>query len=108
MIRTTFKICRLPHICQWKKAFNLSNSLFDEVIHECTENSQAKSYLDFAYQHSGKNYFDQQQYTKALEHFNMALKIRIEKGSSKDQIDSTELAIRRTKELLEISGDQLA
>lgn len=46
---------RLAHTFQWGESFDTSNSLFKELI-RLTENND---YLDFLFQHYGKNLFDQ-------------------------------------------------
>lgn len=91
---------RLAHVWQEKKYFNKSNQLFAEIIQVCQENIEAGSYLDFALQHVGKNYFDQGQYLLALGYFSEALEIRLKKNSPPDQIESSRAAIRRTQELM--------
>lgn len=95
-IETQQKI-RLAHIYQWQKNFSGSDELFEEVLNTCRQQNEADSYLPFALQHAGKNYFDQQKYKKALECFEEALKLRIERASPPDQIASTEQALRVTR-----------
>lgn len=89
---------RLAHVWQEKKEFVKSDGLFSEVINCCRENGVAKKYLDFALQHAGKSYFDQGYYQAALAHFTEALKIRIEKKSPADQIESSQKAIQTAQE----------
>ncbi|WP_374074281.1 hypothetical protein [Bdellovibrio bacteriovorus] len=91
---------RLAHVLQDKKEFNKSNTLFAELIQTCRKNEEAKNYLAFALQHSGKNLFDQNLFTDALAQFEEALSLRKSMNAPQDQIESTELAIKRTKELL--------
>ena len=52
---------RLAHVLQWKKNFDKSNLLFSEIITSCKKNPAITAYLDFALQHAGKNFFDQNQ-----------------------------------------------
>jgi tetratricopeptide (TPR) repeat protein len=98
-IETQQKI-RLAHVYQWQKNFTGSDELFEEVINTCRKHAEANSYLPFALQHAGKNYFDQHQYKKALAYFEEALKLRTERASSADQILSTETALRVTRNRL--------
>ncbi len=83
---------RLAHTYQWLEKFDLSNALFSEVIKNCLDSSNLKLYLDYAYQHAGKNYFDQKSYELALSYFNKALKIRLKKGNP-ELVTSTKIAI---------------
>lgn len=91
---------RLAHTLQWKKDFNQSNLLFDEVLTLCRSCKEAGDYLDFALQHAGKNFFDQGEYRKALGYFSEAMVLRNSRQAPSDQIESTALAINRTKVLL--------
>lgn len=91
---------RLAHILQWKKDFDQSNLLFDEVLFICRFNKTARDYLDFALQHAGKNFFDQGKYKEALLFFEEAMDLRKHRQAPGDQIESTSLAIKRTKVLL--------
>lgn len=91
---------RLAHVLQWKKYFRASDELFKEIINVCRSNKDAEGYLDFALQHAGKNLYDQNRLGEALVLFQEALQIRIKKSSPQDQIESTQLAIQRTKALL--------
>lgn len=91
---------RLAHVLQWKRSFNASDSLFSEVISTCRDNVDAALYLDFALQHAGKNFFDQNRLNEALAYFEEAMSIRLKRQAPQDQIESTDLAIKRTKFLL--------
>lgn len=92
---------RIGHVYQWQKKFEISNSIFEEVIELCKCNKEASLYLHFAYQHHGKNLFDQERYQDAYELFEKALKMRLEMKAPADQIQSTEDAIRVVKKYLE-------
>jgi tetratricopeptide (TPR) repeat protein len=87
---------RLAHTYQFQKNFDISNKMFDGLIHEAESNPDLIDYQDFAYQHSGKNQFDQSNYNKALELFNKALDIRILKQND-ELIKSTKYAIEVTQ-----------
>lgn len=91
---------RLAHVWQEKKDFNKSEKLFAEIIQVCRENTEAQTYLDFALQHAGKNFFDKGQYQVALEYFSEALSVRLKKNSPFDQIESSRAAIKKTQELM--------
>lgn len=91
---------RLAHVLQWKREFKASDRLFSEVIAVCRSNSDVDMYLAFALQHAGKNLFDQNKFREALELFEEAMNIRLERRAPQDQIESTELAIKRIKSLL--------
>lgn len=88
---------RLGHVLQWKKDFNASDVLFNEVLKTCRENKEAGEYLDFALQHAAKNLFDQAKYQEALALFKEALVLRKNKNSPADQLESTLHAIQITK-----------
>ena len=97
---------RLAHVYQWKKDFQKSNKIFEQVIENCYNNIEAQSYLDFALQHCGKNFFDQTRYQEALDCFKKSLLIRIEKKSPVDQIASTQQALRETKKRLGLQENE--
>jgi len=91
---------RLAHVWQWQKRFEESNPMFTDLINLCQEHSSCADLLDFAHQHAGKNLFDQKDYDGAIELFEMALTVRRQKDD-KNLIDSTNLAIRTTKNHLQ-------
>ncbi len=91
---------RLAHVLQWKRLFEQSNMLFDEILSVCRTNTEAGVYLDFALQHAGKNIFDQARYQEALLYFEEALQLRIHRCAPADQLASTEQAIERIKNTL--------
>lgn len=88
---------RLAHVLQWKRNFKGSDALFGEIIEVCRSNSDAAIYLDFALQHAGKNFFDQHRFKEALFLFEETLALRLKRQAPQDQINSTSLAIERTK-----------
>lgn len=92
---------RLATIWQWQGDYVNADKMFVEVIDNCTQSKELVSYLDFAHQHYAKSLFEQKQYTKALEHFEAAKRIRLQKN---DQalIQSTEYAIEVCKKMLGI------
>ena len=91
---------RLGHVLQFKKDFKASNALFKEVFATIEKNNSLAYYEAFAWQHWGKNLFDQKRYDEALIAFEKALEIRTRKDAPKDQLQSTKIAIKRTKEIL--------
>lgn len=91
---------RIAHVYQWQKKFDISNAIFEEIINLCETNVEASQYLHFAYQHHGKNLFDQERYQEAHEYFICALKIRIEKNIPSDQLQSTQTAIEIVRKYL--------
>lgn len=91
---------RLANVLQWKRDFVSSGALFGEAIAVCRSNSDADMYLDFALQHAGKNFFDQNRLREALVLFEESMSIRSKRQAPQDQIDSAALAIKRTKSLL--------
>lgn len=97
---------RLAHVWQEKREFSKSDALFSEVLKFCRENEDASQYLDFALQHTGKNYFDQANYSLAMTYFSEALELRLRKNSPPDQVESSQVAVRRTQERM-ASIDQL-
>lgn len=88
---------RLAHVYQWQKDFIKSTQLFSDIIESCCQNTELNKYLSFAFQHSGKNLFDQGQYQEALLCFKEALDLRLKNNSPQDQIDSSKLAINVAK-----------
>lgn len=96
---------RLAHVYQWEENYAVSDRMFSDAIKKCQTHPQLKQYLDFAYQHAGKNKFDQGKYTEALNLFQKALKIRLIK-SDRELIDSTQLALEITQDKLGLeTGD---
>jgi len=91
---------RIAHVYQWQKKFEMSNLIFEEIIDLCLKNEEASQYLHFAYQHHGKNLFDQERYQEAFELFERALKIRIQSNVPLDQLQSTYDAIEVVKRYL--------
>lgn len=95
---------RLAHVYQWEACFDISNEIFEELeqlyLNKTTHNSIKGTY----WQHRGKNEFDQKNFSKALIYFEKALSIREGDSAPSDQIESSKLAIRRTKELLSPKG----
>lgn len=89
---------RLAHVFQWKKDFIKSTQMFSNIIEFCRNNTELNVYYTFALQHAGKNLFDQGQFKEALLHFNEALSLRIKNNYPQDQIDSTKLAIKGTRD----------
>ena len=88
---------RQAHIFQWEKKFSESNALFEKTLEESKKSHS--SFLDFVYQHAGKNFFDQGRYSEALTFFQEALSLR-ENKKNKELLDSTYLAIRETQSRL--------
>lgn len=88
---------RLAHVLQHKKEFSSSTEMFEQIIQTCRSDENAKFYFDFAYQHAGKNFFDQEKYDLALWAFSMALELRKAKNSLCEQLDSTLAAIEKTQ-----------
>jgi tetratricopeptide (TPR) repeat protein len=91
---------RLAHVLQWQGLYDESNILFEKIISTCRSDDQAKVYLDFALQHSGKNLFEQKRFSEALTQFEEAMSLRVKRSAPTDQIDSTKFAIEKTKEAL--------
>lgn len=90
---------RLAHTLQCKKEFKKSNILFSEILNTCRSTPDVAMYLDFAFQHSGKNFFDQKHFKDALANFEEALRLRKTRKAPEDQLQSSEQAILRTKQL---------
>ncbi len=83
---------RLAHVYQWQCQFELSNSMFDELLR--ISKSTDLGYLhDFIWQHAGKNYFDQLKWKEAHDCFQKALKLRELRHAPVEQIQSSLLSI---------------
>lgn len=102
--REVQQMIRLAHVLQWQKEFTESTRVFDQILEVCRQDEDAESYLSFALQHAGKNLFDQLRYEEALSLFEEALEIRTRQRAHADLLESTKLAIERTKELLGSNG----
>jgi tetratricopeptide (TPR) repeat protein len=94
---------RLAHIIQWKKQFHKSDALFADCILICRSNLAATPYLDFALQHAGKNFFDQNRFAEALAFFEESIKLRLQRKAPVEQMESSRRAIERTQQLLKLS-----
>lgn len=83
---------RLAHTYQWWTNFEASNKIFTELLEIAETDIDYAHYLDYVYQHCGKNKFDQKDFQGALSFFEKALEIRLEKDDQ-ELISSTESAI---------------
>ena len=92
---------RIGHVYQWQKRFERSNLIFEDVIALCLQNEEASHYLHFAYQHHGKNLFDQERYQEAFDFLEKALRIRLDIDAPLDQLQSSREAIDIVKKYLE-------
>lgn len=90
---------RLAHVYQEERKFTESDRLFVECLRLCKQ-YHLDYYYAFALQHHGKNLFDQKRYEEALKFFEEALELRLQSKAPQEQIDSTRVAIDRTRELL--------
>ncbi|WP_316568947.1 tetratricopeptide repeat protein [Neobacillus sp. YIM B06451] len=72
---------RLAHTYQWEGNFHQANKLFTKLIDEAEKSDILEVYLDFIYQHQGRNLFDQKNYWMAEDFFKKALHIRNTKGN---------------------------
>ena len=88
---------RLAHVYQWMKDFTRSTAMFNREIERCLADPELLSFLDFAYQHAGKNLFDQGDFSGARRHFQAALDLRRGKGDQK-LMDSSSTALARAIE----------
>lgn len=98
--RQVQQMLRLAHVFQWQKKFKKSDELFQQTLAICQQQSEAGVYLDFAYQHMGKNFFDQQRWAEAIHCFENALQIRIGKKAPEDQIESSRQSLATAKSRL--------
>lgn len=78
-IATLVNELRLAHVYQWRGQYNLSNQMFMILIARCEQQPALADYLDFIYQHAGKNAFDQGLYADALAYFEQAWTLRRQK-----------------------------
>ena len=93
---------RYAHVLQWQEHFNKSTSILKACVKECESIDELYHYLDYAWQHLGKNYFDMKQYASALRAFNIALELRNKKGDI-DLIHSTKAAINESNKRIQNS-----
>ncbi|WP_246206688.1 tetratricopeptide repeat protein [Virgibacillus ihumii] len=83
---------RLAHTYQWWTKFDLSNKMFTDLLETAESDSNYSDFLDFVYEHYGKNLFDQAEFKGALEYFKKALELRLGKDD-KELILSSESAV---------------
>ena len=93
---------RLAHIHHWEKRFDESNHEFAAMVNEAESDPDLAPYLDFAYQHYGKNLFDQERYEEALDYFERALELRRAGGRSRDLVKSSLLAKQETERRMHV------
>lgn len=91
--------CRLANVWQWQERFEESNPMFDDLIAIAEEHEDCLGYRDFVYQHAGKNLFDQKRLIEALNFFEKALALRLEKDNQ-GLISSSNFAIDLTRKML--------
>ncbi|HMN68827.1 MAG TPA: tetratricopeptide repeat protein [Bdellovibrionales bacterium] len=91
---------RLGHILQWRREFALSDGLFKEAIAVCEKDTGARSFLDFAYQHAGKNFFDQGRFPEAVDMFGRALELRKKRKAPRELITSSKRGLKAAKRKL--------
>ncbi|MFD1360947.1 tetratricopeptide repeat protein [Lentibacillus salinarum] len=90
---------RLANTYQWHNDFDTSNQMFYELVEAAENDPDYTQYKDFAYQHQGKNLFDQEKYREALDYFQKALELRKDHRNS-ELIHSTETAIEACEKKL--------
>src|SRR5699024_8636486 len=71
---------RLAHTYQWWTNYEVSNDMFGELLELAETDPDYSHFLDFIYQHCGKNQFDQKHFHEALDYFDKSLALRLEKG----------------------------
>lgn len=100
---------RLGHVHHWQSEFEKAHQLFDDSIDLIRGDSNLSEYLDFAFQHKGKCFFDQGQFEEALRFFYDAILIRSNKTNA-SLADSTLQAIEETKKrwLPQVSSNKTA
>jgi tetratricopeptide (TPR) repeat protein len=83
---------RLAHVYQWHGDYPLSTSMFTAIVTQVMTEPALFDLRDFAYQHAGKNYYDQERYADAILCFAHALVLRQQKGDA-ELIASSEQAL---------------
>ena len=92
-------LIRLAHVYQYQQRFDWSNDLFADIVELVEREPKLTSLRDFAYQHLGKNLFDQQRYAEAQQWFQRALEIRLQKEDD-ELITATKWALMQTQRWL--------
>lgn len=83
---------RLANTYQWWTNFEASNKMFTELMEIAEINHDYAHFLDYVYQHCGKNQFDQKDFQGALTFFEKSFELRMKKGDQ-ELISLTETAI---------------
>ena len=94
---------RWADILRYRSEFGEAEEIFRGLVEVCQQVKEVREYEDFVYQHLGKLNFDLEDFEEASKFFKKALNIRRKKGDV-SLIESTELAILRTKERLQIKS----
>ncbi|MEW6711863.1 MAG: hypothetical protein AB1403_18720 [Candidatus Riflebacteria bacterium] len=90
---------RLAQIYQLSGNLQTALELLTAAENVCLKNAEAASMLDFVLQHKGKVYYDQKDYSKAVQCFEIALKLRVQKNNS-ELLESSVQAIEVCKKRL--------
>jgi len=90
---------RLAQIYQLSGNLQTALKKLTAAENSCRENSEAASLLDFVLQHLGKVYYDQKDYSNAMQCFETALELRTQKNSN-ELVESTLQAIEACKKRL--------
>ena len=93
---------RLAIVHQYMGDFNKADAVFTHIIKEVEQNHNRDLavFHDFALQHYAKSLFEQKRYQKALDLLLKVHGMRLLKGDM-NLIESTELAIQKTREMME-------
>ena len=87
---------RLAHVHHWAAGYERAGALLDQVLTRCRRDPHLRSWTDFALQHLGKCLLDEGRVSEAVEAFEEALQLRLEKGDA-ELIDSTRRALERAR-----------
>lgn len=93
---------RMAIVYQYMGDFNKSDAVFTRIIKEVEQNQNRNlaGFHDFALQHYAKSLFEQKRYQKALDLLLRVHSMRLLKGDM-NLIESTEIAIQKTREMME-------
>lgn len=96
---------RLAHTYQWMKNYELAHENFDLAKDIISSHKINEGLIAFYHQHLGKLFFDQNFYLKSSIEFAKALEIRKRIGANTELIDSSEISLNTSKQILSQSLD---
>jgi len=88
----TVNSIRLAHSFHWSADFARANALLESALERCRQDPRLHKWTDLAFQHRGKCQLDEGRVHEAIQSFEEALQLRLDKGDE-ELIESTRGAL---------------